>query len=114
MTAIGVDLGRWAADGVQRFERFRGAFAEALFREIIDGGQYSPGTPVADGSTKQGWARADAEDLATLHHPRFHVLLLESGLSGQAPQGFIRLAVDAAPAIAQTVLAQMPAGGPRG
>lgn len=88
-------------------DQYEAGVVDTLFTEIRDGGRYSPGTPVATGRTRNAWARTEGPDGHAITNPLPQAAVLEGGSSDQAPSGYLRLAVDAAPLIAEDVARQV-------
>lgn len=83
--------------------RLADAVPDAVLTEIRDGGRYSPGTPVRTGGAREAWTREDEPAASVLRNPLPRVRILEEGSSQQAPQGFVRIVVAAAPLLAAEV-----------
>lgn len=94
-------------------DRWEQGVVDTLFTEIRDGGQYSPGTPVGSGRSQAAWEQEGQLGVGhEIRNPLPHMERLEAGSSDQAPQGFVRLAVAAAPLIAEDVARRVVAEGP--
>lgn len=102
---------------------------QTLFTEVQVGGRYSPGTPIDTGFARGSWVggigseggegagteagaaaqlqstalRVVAGDTVYMSNHAPYIRRLEFGHSRQAPQGMVRLAVAAAPLIAEEV-----------
>jgi hypothetical protein len=120
------ELARAGSQVLHAVDRIAKEATNDLAREIVIGGSYSPGTPVASGAARGHWGAsidgnggpppflpshvdpAGDATLGAIHQsvlgaPLFaevgltnsapYIENLENGLSGQAPEGMVRLAV---------------------